>query len=271
MELKTISLEVDGPVGLITLRRPHRHNAWTGRMHTEYRWALSEAEDDHGVRVIVVTGEGDSFCVGADREALEGHVERGRYDPGTPDPLAMPGYGVHDEFDAPFAYHFGLTKPVIAAVNGPAAGVGLVLACFTDLRYAVPGAVLTGAHGRLALSAEYGLSWLLPRLIGLSRANEVLLTSRRFTTDEAHDWGLVHGLYERDELMPAVLARAREMAEYNSRRGLAETKRTLYLDQHRDAATAIREAERLGGRLMTEGDFRRGVAALVDRRSPEFE
>jgi enoyl-CoA hydratase/carnithine racemase len=271
VELKTISLDRDGPVGLITLRRPHRNNAWTGRMHTEYRWALDQAEQDDGVRVVVVTGEGNSFCVGADRDALEGHVERGRYDPGTPDPLARPGFGVHAEFDASFAYHFGLTTPVIAAINGAVAGVGLVLACYTDLRYAVPGAVMTGAHGRLALSAEYGLSWLLPRLIGLSRATEVLLTSRRFTTDEACEWGLVHGLHDRAELLPAVLSRAKEMAEYNSRRGLAETKRTLYLDQHRDAATAVREAERLVPQLMTEPDFHRGVAALVARRSPEFE
>ncbi len=121
MELKTIKYDVADHVATITLSRPHRMNAWTGRMHTEYRWVLSEADNDPQVRVIVVTGEGRAFCAGADMQALEGHVEKGGYDPGTPDPLAEPGFGVRPEFDASFAYHFGLKKPVIAAINGPAA------------------------------------------------------------------------------------------------------------------------------------------------------
>ena len=109
----------------------------------------------------------EAFCVGADNKALEGHVARGGYDSGTNDEIATPGYGVHEEFDATFAYHFGLSKPVIAAINGPAAGVGLVLACYADIRFAVPGVKFTTAHGKLNLPAEYGLSWLLPKIVGL--------------------------------------------------------------------------------------------------------
>ena len=117
-DLKVTRYEVADAVATITLVRPERLNAWTGRMHTEYRALLARAADDPGVRVIVVTGAGRGFCAGADTRALEGHVERGGYDPGTGPDLARPGYGVRPEFDADFAYHFGIAKPIIAAVNG---------------------------------------------------------------------------------------------------------------------------------------------------------
>ena len=161
-ELKVTRYEVSDRVATITLHRPERLNAWTGRMHAEYLSLLERAAADPGVRVIVVTGSGRGFCVGADTRALEGHVARGAYDAGLADDVATPGYGVRPEFDADFASQFGIPKPIIAAINGPAAGVGLVLACYCDLRFAAQGVKLTTSHGRLGLPAEYGLSWLLP-------------------------------------------------------------------------------------------------------------
>ena len=159
MELKNTEYEVDGQgVAIIWLNRPHRMNAWTGRLHTEYRHLLNQANSDRAVRAIVVTGRGKGFCVGGDSQALSGHVDRGGYDPGISADIAKPGYGTDEHFDASFAYHFGLDKPVIAAMNGPAAGVGLALACFADLRFAVPAVKFTTAHGKLNLPAEYGLS-----------------------------------------------------------------------------------------------------------------
>tara|TARA_B100001059_G_C17483413_1_gene402777 strand:+ start:78 stop:587 length:510 start_codon:yes stop_codon:yes gene_type:complete len=168
MKLKATQYEVRKQIATIMFNRPHRLNAWTGRMHTEYRYLLEQANSAKDVRAIVITGAGDGFCVGADTKALESQVEKGAYDSGTSDSLIKPGQGVSADFDASFAYHFGLCKPVVAAINGPAAGVGLVLACFADIRFAVPGVKLTTAHGKLNFPAEHGLSWLLPRLIGLS-------------------------------------------------------------------------------------------------------
>src|SRR6516165_9453891 len=185
MELTVVMYSVRDEIATITLNRPARMNAWVGRMNTEYRFALEQPELDDKVRAVILTGAGRAFCVGADSRALEGHVAKGAYDPGTPADIPKPGYGVRPEFDADLAYHFGLTKPVIAAINGAVAGIGLVLACYADLRFAAAGAKFTTAHGKLNLPAELGLSWLLPRMIGLTRANELLLTSRVFLAEEA--------------------------------------------------------------------------------------
>lgn len=271
MELKATSYAVDERIATITLNRPHRLNAWTGRMHTEYRWCLERAEENSEVRAIVVTGAGRGFCAGADSQALDGHIEKGGYDSGTnPDDLANPGYGVRPEFDANFAYHFGLTKPVIAAINGPAAGVGLVLACFADIRFAVPGAKLTTAHGRLGLPAEFGLSWLLPRLIGLSRAQELLLTSRVFLTEEAAQMGLIHRIVEPERLLPAVYEYARAFTNTLAPSSVRVTRQQVYTDLHRDVGSAVAESESLLNRMTTTTDYREGVRALLEKREPNF-
>ncbi len=270
MELKTTQLEVDGNVGVIRLNRPDRMNAWTGRMHTEYRWLLQKLEADENVRAIVVTANGRGFCVGADNKALEGHVAKGGYDSGTNDDIANPGYGVHEEFDATFAYHFGLTKPVIAAINGPAAGVGLVLACFADIRFAVPGVKFTTAHGKLNLPAEYGLSWLLPRLVGLGVANDLLFTSRVFLSDEAKEIGLVNRLVEPEHLVSEAVSYAQNMVDQVSPNSLRQTKRQIYADQHRDAATAVNESEQLLRDMMKQKDYPEAIAAYMEKRKANW-
>ncbi len=269
-ELKVTRYEVAEAVATITLDRPERLNAWTGRMNTEYRFLLGRAAADPSVRVIVVTGAGRGFCAGADTRALEGHVQRGAYDPGTGPDLESPGFGVRPEFDAEFAYHFGIPKPVIAAVNGAAAGVGFALACYCDLRFAAAGAKLTTAHGRLGLPAEFGLSWLLPRLVGLTRAADVLLSSRVLLAEEAAEMGLVNRVTPAEELLGVVHGYARVLATEVSPASLAATKLQLYADLHRDAATAARDAEERLRSMMAGPDFAEGVAALAARRPPHF-
>jgi enoyl-CoA hydratase/carnithine racemase len=262
--------DVRDEVATITLNRPARMNAWIGRMNTEYRFALERAECDQSVRAIIITGAGRAFCVGADSRALEGHVAKGAYDPGTPADIAKPGYGVRPEFDADFAYHFGLTKPVIAAINGAVAGIGLVLACFADLRFAAAGAKFTTAHGKLNLPAELGLSWLLPRMIGLTRANELLLSSRVFLAEEALSLGLVNRVLPPDELMPHVIKYARELISAVSPGSLRETKRQIYTDLHRDVASAVDASRTHIECMVKEPDFAEGVAAFLEKRTPRW-
>jgi enoyl-CoA hydratase/carnithine racemase len=270
MELKVTRYEAADNVATITLNRPERLNSWTGRMHAEYRWCVQQAEDDAEVGCIVVTGAGRGFCAGADARALEGHVAKGGYDPGTPDEMANPGYGASPEFDHNFAFHFGLSKLVIAAINGPAAGVGLVLACYADLRFAAAGAKLTTAHGRLSLPAEYGLSWLLPRLIGLTHANDMLLSSRVVLAEEAERMGLVNAVLSPDELLPHTYEYARRLARHISPASLRATKSAIYRDLHRGVGASVAESERLL-REMTRGpEYREGVAALLEKREPRF-
>lgn len=268
MDLKAIRYGVEDQVATITLSRPKRMNAWTGRMHTEYRWALNEAESDGTVRVIVVTGdpEGKAFCAGADTAALEGHSDKGKYDSGTTEDIAKPGFGVRPEFDATFAYHFGLSKPVIAAINGAAAGVGLVLACYADLRFAVEGAKFTAAHGRFNFPAEFGLSWVLPRIVGLTHANDILFTSRVFLAEEAVQMGMLNKVLPPHELMPHVKQYARILVERTAPGSLRYTKGQVYADWHRSVGDSVAEAERLLDEAVTHPDYAEGLTAWLEKR-----
>jgi enoyl-CoA hydratase/carnithine racemase len=272
MELKTTCYTIDTDIATITLSRPLRRNAWTGRMHTEYRWCLQQAETDPAVRVIVVTGDpqGKAFCAGADLNGLEKISEQGEYDAGIEADIPTPGYGVSADFDATFAYHFGLSKPVIAAINGAAAGVGLVLAAFCDLRFAVHGAKFTAAHGRFNFPAEYGLSWILPKLIGVTHANDVLLSSRVFTAEESFAMGFLNQVVSPAELMTVVTEYARAMATTASPGSIRETKHQLYTDWHRSAAASVHDSERLLKEMARQNDCAEGVAAWMEKRAPRW-
>jgi enoyl-CoA hydratase/carnithine racemase len=263
-----LSATADG-IATITLNRPHRLNAWTGRMHAAYRSAMADAEHDPAVRVVIVTGAGRGFCAGADVAALEKEAAAGHYDDGLREEPARPGWGVRPDFDHPFAFHLGLTKPVIAMVNGPAAGVGLVLACFADVRFAATGAKLTTAHGRLGLPAEFGLSWLLPRLIGAGRAADLLLSSRVVSGEEAESMGLVSRAVPVDRLRATTLAYAADLATTVSPTSLWLTKRQLYADLHGDLGTAMSRSAELLDAAMGGPDFAAGVRALRDTTDPE--
>ena len=271
LELKSTEFEIDKEgIATIWLSRPKRMNAWTGRMHTEYRYLLSRAEQDQGVRGIVVTGRGKGFCVGGDSDALTGHIRKGGYDSGTSDKIEWPGYGISDDFDALFAYHYGLSKPIVAAINGPVAGVGLALACFVDIRFAAPGIKLTTAHGKLNLPAEYGLSWVLPRLVGLGRANDLLLTSRVFYSEEALTMGLVNQLFDSVNIVQQARGYLHEMVRAVSPNSIKQTRWQIYKDLHRDAASSVEDSEKLLKEMMREQDYQEGVQAFLDKRDPKW-
>mgnify|MGYP006089162285 FL=1 len=270
MELKATRWEIEGSIATLFLSRPHRRNAWTGRMHTEFRFLLEKAELDPNIRVVIITGDGPDFCVGADSQALEGHAAKGGYDPGTDSSLPTPGYGVAKEFDQNFAFMMALNVTTVAAVNGAAAGVGLVAACYCDLRFAATDARITTAHGPLGLPAEYGLSWLLPRMIGLTRANDLLLSSRKFFASETEGWGLFNRIVEGSELDQTVREFTNEMVRHVAPSSLRMTKRQIYLDQHRDVGSSVAESDALLDAAMADPDYLEGVKALIEKRVPQW-
>ncbi len=273
-ELKVTTYEVSEGVAVITLNRPDRLNAWTGRMEHEYRWAMATADDDPDVRVVVVTGAGRGFCAGADLGGLGQMAGAGQYEAaGDRDrgvPLTAPGVGVRADFEHPHTFPLGLSKPVIAAVNGPAAGVGFVLMCFTDIRFAAAGAKLTTSFARLGLPAEHGVTWILSRLIGPARAAELLFSSRVVLAEEAAEMGLVNKVLPPDELLSFTLDYARRMAVECSPASLRTMKRQLYFDLMRDLGPAAKEAYDLMVDMVRQPDFAEGVAAFGEKRPPDF-
>ena len=251
-----VRLDVDRGVATVTLDRPDRLNAWTGRMETEYRAAMAAADADDAVRVIVVTGAGRGFCAGADAAALQKMDDAGD------------GYdsGVREEVEIGFAWQLRMAKPVIAVLNGPAAGVGLVLALFCDLRFAAPGVKLTTSFARLGLPAEHGTSWLLPRLLGRSRAADLLLTSRVVLAEEA----LAIGLVDRVCSVEEAVEEARSIARHSAPSSLRAIKQQLWDDQSRPLDESIADAYARLQAMFGGDDLREGVRAIREKRLPEF-
>jgi len=274
MELRTTKFTSRNQVATILLSRPERHNAWTGRMHTELRHCLEIVDSDPSLRVVVIAGDpaGDTFCPGADGQALAGHAERGGYDPGTPTDLAQPGYGVRPEFDADFSYFLGLETMSIAAINGAVAGVGLALACWCDLRFAASRAKFTTAHGKLNLPAEYGLSWLLPRIVGLGNANDILLSSRTFDAEEALRMGLVNGVVPRGAVIDRALHYADNVVQQVSPHSLTATKRQIAIDTiSLDPAESVNDAGRRLEQMMTENNYKEAARLFGSNQPPRWE
>lgn len=272
MELKVTRCAVsENGVATVTLHRPERHNSWTARMHAEYRWIMAELERDEHVRVAVLTGSGKSFCVGADSKALSGYAEKNDgFDPALAADAARPGYGVRPEFDSDMAWQLGLRFPLICAVNGSCAGVAMALAAFSDLRFAVRGSKVTTATPKLAMPAEYGLSWILPRLVGWTNAADILLTGRVLLAEELAQMGFFNKVFDPADFAEGVASYANVLAEL-SPEAVKTTKRQMYEDAlHPDAAASVEKSKRLIGELMAYPDYREGVRALIEKRPPRF-
>lgn len=271
MELKVTRYEVDADgIATVWLHRPKRRNSWTARMHTEYRWIMAQLDADPAVRVAVLTGTGSTFCVGADAKALETYVGGDGFDPGLSHDVDRPGGGVRPEFDADVVWQLGLRLPLICAVNGACAGVAMAMAAFSDIRFGLMGAKVTTATAKLAMPAEYGLSWALPRLIGLTHAADVLLSGRILLAEELGEMGFFNGVFEPDEFEGRVYDYARRLAA-NSPEAVTVTKRQLYDDMLRhDPAASVNDSKALIGRLMGRPDYEEGVRALIEKRPPRF-
>ena len=239
-------------------------------MNAEYRAIMAALDADSRVRVAVVTGSGHSFCVGADSRALSGYVGAASYDPGLAADAATPGYGVRAEYDADLVWQYGLRFPVIAAVNGACAGVAVALAAFCDLRFAVTGAKVTVSSPRLGLPSEYGLSWILPRLIGVTHAADMLLSGRVIASQDLARMGFFNAVYEPEAFESSVAAYAEQLAAA-SPAAVTTAKRQLYSDLLLvDPARSVRQSKTLTGELMQLPDYAEGVSALLEKRTPSF-
>lgn len=268
----TVLVERDGHVATLFLNRPHRHNAWTGRMHRDYKAAMTGLEADESVRAVVVTGTPPAFCVGGDSQALAGHAERGGYDPGEAGDVPNPGRAGQEQFDRDLVWHLRLRTPVIAAVNGACAGIGLALTLFCDLRFVSATAKLTTAAPKLGLPAEYGMSWMLPRIVGVTRANDLLLSGRIVTGGETADWGLWNGVApDGESCLAAARGYARMLATTAGPNAVAVTKAQIYADLiSHGVGDSVDESVRLINEATTSAEYREGVSALREKRPPVF-
>jgi enoyl-CoA hydratase/carnithine racemase len=247
--------DVRDHVALITLNRPEKLNAWTPAMSAGYRQALDDATADPSVRVIVLTGAGRGFCAGADLELLGGLAETGvRIGSGDREPAQMEP---------------AVPKPVIAAVNGACAGLGFVRAMFCDIRFAAAGAKFTTAFARRGLVAEYGLSWLMPRLVGMSRSLDVLFSGRVFLAEEALSLGLVSRVVDGDVLV-AAMDYARELAAYSSPASMADMKRQVWADAVGSLAESWERTEKLMLASFDRPDLKEGIVSFLEGRAPDF-
>jgi enoyl-CoA hydratase/carnithine racemase len=252
---EVVLYEVSDGVAVLTLNRPDRLNAWVPEMQVRYFDLLEQAAADPDVRAIVVTGAGRGFCAGADMEVLQGSgaEEDARGD------------------ERPQTFPMTIPKPVIAAINGPAAGLGLVMALICDIRFATAGAKLTTSFARRGLIAEHGISWVLPRLVGSAQALDLLFSGRVVLAEEAAGMGLVNAVHPGEELMDRTLAYARELGIWSSPTSMAVMKRQVYEHLERGAADSLAESNQLMADSFTRPDFAEGVAAFVEGREPRFE
>ncbi|WP_328429791.1 enoyl-CoA hydratase-related protein [Streptomyces sp. NBC_00443] len=247
----------DDGVMLLTLNRPERHNAWTLEMELLYNELFDRAEADPRVRTVVLTGAGRSFCPGMDMSVLDGASSGARPWPtGQLPPRTRP---------------MTFPKPVVAAVNGACAGIGFNQALMCDVRFAVPHAKFAAAFSARGLVAEDGVSWILPRLVGYGNATDLLLSSRRVTGAEALAMGLVNRLAEPDELLPAALAYATELARSASPYAMSLIKHQLADDQARTFTESSAGAAALLAVAKQAPDYREGVLSFLERRQPEFD
>jgi len=272
MAYEQILYDVSDGIATITLNRPDKLNAWTMRMSAEVRHAAVQADHDDRVRSIIVTGAGKGYCAGADMDMLQG-LQRGeaRGEGGGGDSLHVEfDPAVPELFRGEYTYPMGLTKPVIAAVNGAAAGLGVSYMLYYDMRIASDQARFSIIFSRRGLIAEHGSSWLLPRLVGMANACDILFSGRFVNAQEALQMGLVNRVVPHAELLPTVRAMATEIGTWCSPRSIRVMKRQVYGNLFTDLGTAIQEADREMVACFSTEDFREGVASFLQRRTPQF-
>ncbi|MFS0895791.1 enoyl-CoA hydratase [Mycolicibacterium litorale] len=251
-------------VAVVTLNRPDRLNTWGSDISSGFYSAMDRAEADPAVRAIVLTGNGRAFCAGAHLGAMATIGDSlGGEDADGPDVSKIVGER-HPHFLTT------LRKPVIAAVNGACVGIGLTHALMCDVRFAADGAKFATSFSRRGLIAEYGISWILPRLVGLGAAMDLLLSGRTFSADEAARLGLVNEVVAPDQLMTRAMEYAQDIAAHCSPTSLAIIKAQTYGDAERDVVDASARAEKLMGESLLRPDVVEGIVSFLEKRPPHF-
>jgi len=272
VEYQEILYEVADPVATLTLNRPQFLNAWTDRMGAEVRHAVARAEADKSVVVIVLTGAGRGFCAGADLKGLQA-ISDGARGSAVPEELqADPGDAeMGESFRGGYTYLASVRKPILAAINGPCAGMAVPISLFCDMRFASDRATFTTAFSRRGLIAEWGVSWILPRLVGPAHAMDLLFSARKFDAAEAERIGLVNRVLPHDELLPFVREYAEDLAASCSPTSIRLMKRQIYQHLMEDLGDAHDEAVRLMIESFGRPDFKEGVESFLEKRPPKFE
>jgi len=278
-EYPDILYSVTDRIATITLNRPDRLNAYTDRMASSLKKAFADAAGNPAVRVIVLTGAGRGFCAGADMNLLQGIQSSGQREalPLADKDLAprfTSGYGpnLDNEFGdmRRFAYFMRTKKPIVAAINGPAAGIGLIMALYADIRFMSDKAVLTTAFAQRGLIAEHGISWLLPRLVGPAHALDLLLSSRRISANEAREMGLVNKVFNSETFMENVMAYAQLLADTVSPRSMAVMKAQVWKSYFQSFGEALVTADAEMPPSFKWPDFKEGVDHYLQKRAPKF-
>ena len=260
---------VSDPVAVITLNRPASMNAWTDTMDGEIKDAIEIAAADRSVVGIVITGAGRAFCAGADMKTLSSLSEGGGA--ARPDRQAVQSAAeATGEFTGRFPYLMTIDKPIIAAVNGAVAGMAFPFSLCCDLRVVSPEALFLTAFAQRGLIAEWGLSWLLPRLVGPSVALDLLMSSRKVGGEEALSIGLANYLVDADDLLPFCRRYIERLATTCSPTSMGIMKRQVYEQLHAGIGAAERDAARLMVESFARPDFAEGVRSFLEKRPPDF-
>lgn len=262
-------------VATVTLNRPERLNAWTETMEAEVRSAVETSEADPLVRAVVITGAGRGFCAGADMDSLSAttearfQAESAQNKPKEFGRKSHAGRSIEVNFKKRFSYLLRTKKPIIAAINGPVAGIGLCVSLFCDFRFMSDAAKLTTAFARRGLIAEHGISWMLPRLIGPMNALDLLFSARLVEAAEAERLGLVRVL-PNEGFLAKVQTMASELTRLASPRSIGVIKRQVYDSLFQSMAEAWEIADEEMVKSFVSEDFKEGVAHFLEKRAPAF-
>ena len=265
-----ILYEVTDPVAVVTMNRPAALNAFTEQLGAELHDAMLRANADPGVVGIVLTGAGRAFCAGADMKVLAGLSANDPSSAGLATAGPESDAAADGEFLGRFPFLMALDKPVIAAINGPVAGMAYPLALCCDLRVASTDALFVTSFAQRGLIAEWGLSWLLPRQVGPSAALDLLFSSRKVGAEEALRLRLVDHVVAPDELLGFCRRYVEDLAATCSPASLAVMKRQVYQQLHAGLAAAERDSIELMVASFERPDFAEGVTSFLEKRPPRF-